>query len=172
MIGGLYTKEANVAEGEGGGTKVMRGLLIALAIVAAIVLLAVFWRQVLDGLEWTWDYLVNRFPSSTGQRTAVIVYLILAVLFGVLFSKAGHFTAYGVAMGLGPLLWFLFWEGFPLLGLDPTWKSSLGVEHMEPGAVILWAVVAAVIITLIFVPLELREKFQRRRHRLGGSGGE
>lgn len=156
-----------MAEGEGGGTKVVRGLLIALLIVAAIVLLAVFWRQVLDGLENTWGYLMDNIPAQTGQKTAVIVYLILAAVLGVLFSKAGHFTAYGIVMGLGPLLWFLFWEGFPLLGLQPTWKESLGVQHLPPADVILWAVVAAVVITLIFVPLELWEKYRSRKRRLG-----
>jgi hypothetical protein len=156
-----------VAEGEGGGTKVVRGLLIALVIVGAIVLLAVFWRQVLDGIESTWGYLMDHVPVEAGQRTAVIIYLVLAAVLGIIFSKAGHFTAYGIAMGLGPLLWFLFWEGFPLLGLDPSWKASLGLQHLEPSQVILWAVVAAVIITLVFVPLELWEKYRRRKHRLG-----
>ena len=157
-----------MAEGEGGGTKIVRGLLIALLIVAAIVLLAVFWRQVLDALESGWGYLMDHIPDQGAQQTAVVVYLILAGLLGILFSKAGHFTAYGIAMGLGPLLWFLFWEGFPLLGLQPTWKESLGVQHLGPSQVILWAVVGAAVITLIFVPLELWEKYRRRKHRLGG----
>jgi hypothetical protein len=71
-------------------------------------------------------------------------------------------------MGLMPLLWALFWEGFPRLGLDPTWTDNLGVGHIGPGIVITWAIVAGVIITLVFVPLELWEKGRRRRHRLGG----
>jgi hypothetical protein len=33
--------------------------------------------------------------------------------------------------------------------------------------VILWAIIADVIITLVFFPLELREAALRRRHRLG-----
>jgi hypothetical protein len=96
----------------------------------------------------------------------VVVYLILSILLGIMFSKAGHFTAYGVVMGLGPLLWFLFWEGFPPLGLSPTWTDSLNINHMPPAVVILFAIVADIIITLVFVPLELREKMLHRRHRL------
>lgn len=151
---------------EGGGTKVFRGLLIAVGVVAAIVLLAVLWRQLRDALIAAWNFVADHFPTETNQRTAVIVYLVLAVLAAVAFSKAGHFTAYGIATGLGSLLWFLFWEGFPPLGLSPKWTNSLNLNHMGPAGVTLWAVVAAVIITLVFVPLELREKYRRRRHQL------
>jgi hypothetical protein len=155
-----------MAEREGGGSKILRGLLIAVVVVAAIILLAVFWRQVLDALQSAGNYVVDRFPSETGQGVAVIAYMVIAILLSILFSKAGHFTAYGIAMGLVPLLWFLFWEGFPPLGLSPTWTDSLDITHLAPGIVILFAVVADVLITLVFVPLELREKFQRRRHQL------
>ena len=155
-----------MAEREGGGSKILRGLVIAVVIVAAIVLLAVFWRQVLDALQSAGQYVSDRFPTEPGQAVAVIVYLILSVLLGILFSKAGHFTAYGVVMGLGPLLWFLFWEGFPPLGLSPSWTDSMDLAHLDPATVILFAVVADIIITLVFVPLELREKFQHRRHQL------
>ena len=153
-----------MAEREGGGSKILRGMFIAVVLVAAIILLAVFWRQVLDTLESAARYIGDRFPVDTGQAVAVIVYLILAVVLGILFSKAGHFTAYGVVMALGPLLWFLFWEGFPPLGLSPTWTDTLDLAHLEASQVILFAIVADIIITLVFVPLELREKFQRRRH--------
>ena len=155
-----------MAEREGGGSKILRGLAMAVVIVAAIILIAVFWRQVLDALQSAGQYIADRFPSETGQAVAVIVYLILAILLGVLFSRAGHFTAFGIAMGLGPLLWFLFWEGFPPLGLSPSWTDSLDLAHLDPATVILFAVVADIIITLVFVPLELREKFQHRRHQL------
>ncbi len=146
----------------GGGSKILRGFLIAVVIVAVIILLAVYWKQVLHGLGAGGKYLGDHFPAETGQKVAVVVYLIFAVLFGFLFSKAGHFTAYGLAMGLGPLLWALFWEGFPPLGLHPSWTSSLGLSHLSASQVILWAIVGAGIITLVFVPLEIREKMKRR----------
>ena len=155
-----------MAEREGGGSKILRGLFIALIIVAAIVLLAVFWRQVLDALGWGWGYVWDRVPGQTGQKVAVVVYLILAGVLGIVFSKAGHFTAYGIAMGLGPLLWFLFWEGFPLLGLSPSWTASMGLDHLGPSQVVLFAGLAALVITLVFVPLELWEKYLTRKHRL------
>jgi hypothetical protein len=158
-----------MAEREGGGSKILRGLLIAVVIVAAIVLLVVFWHQVLDAVQSATAYVWNRVPAEAGQQVAIIVYLILAIILGIAFSKAGHFTAYGVAMGLGPLLWFLFWEGFPLLGLSPTWTDSLGLSHLGPSEVILFACVADVIITLVFVPLELREKYLHRKHKLADS---
>jgi len=155
-----------MAENVGGGTKVLRGLVIAAVIVAALVLLVVFWRQALDGLNSLWNYVADRFPGQTGQRSAVIIYLVLSVVLGIIFSKAGHYTAYGIAMGLGPLLWFLFWEGFPLLGLSPSWTSNMGVDHLGPSKVILWAVVADALVTFVFVPLELWEKFRRRKRSL------
>jgi hypothetical protein len=155
-----------MAERDGGGTKFLRGLMTAALAVAAIVLVAVFWRQVLDGLGAAGDYVRDHVPGSSGQRAAVIVCLALALVLGVLFSKAGHFTAYGMALGLGPLLWVLFWEGFPPLGLHPRWTSRLGLAHLAPTEVALWAVAAAIVITLVFVPLELREKYLRRRHQL------
>jgi hypothetical protein len=154
-----------MAAREGGGTKVARGLVIAAVIVAAIVLLAVLWRPALDGLDATWQYVWDRVPAQAGQRTALVFYLILAMVLGVLFSKAGHFTAYGIVTGLGALLWFLFWEGFPPLGLSPSWATSIGLDHLAPGLVVLWACVATVLITVVFVPLELREKVSRRRRR-------
>jgi len=43
-----------------------------------------------------------------------------------------------------------------------SWTSSLGLNHLGPNQVILWAVVGAAIITLVFVPLEIREKMKRR----------
>jgi hypothetical protein len=144
----------------------MRGLATALAIVVALVLLVVFRNQVADFGQWIGNYVWDRVPGAAGQKAAVVVYLILAAVVGIFFSQAGHFTAYGIAMGLGPLLWFLFWEGFPLLGLKPNWTSSMGLGHLPPGQVIVWALVAAAVITLVFVPLELREKFQRRKHQL------
>jgi hypothetical protein len=155
-----------MADREGGGTKILRGLVTALVIVAALVLLVVFRSQVTDVGKSIGSYVWDHVPGPAGQKTAVVVYLIVAALVGILFSQAGHFTAYGIAMGLGPLLWFLFWEGFPLLGLKPSWTSSMGLGHLPPGQVIVWAVVAAAVITLVFVPLELREKFQRRKHQL------
>jgi hypothetical protein len=156
-----------MADAEGGGSKVVRGLGIAVLVAAAIVLLVVFWRQFLDLLGSIGTYIQDHIPADNSQKAAVLVYLIVAVLLSIVFSKAGHFTAYGIVMGLGPLLWFLFWEGFPPLGLKSSWTSGMGVGHMPPNEVILWAIVADVLITLVFVPLELREKFQRRRHRLG-----
>jgi hypothetical protein len=144
----------------------LRGLLIAVVIIAAIVLVAVFWRPVLDWLGSVGGFVRDHTPKQSGQRAAVIVYLVLAAILGVAFSKAGHFTAYGVILGLGPLLWVLFWEGFPPLGLSPTWTTRLGVGHLGPGEVTLWAIVGAIVITLVFVPLELREKYRRRKHQL------
>ncbi len=155
-----------MADGEGGGTKVLRGLLIAVLVVGVIVLAAVFWRQVGDALAAIWGFVVDHFPAQNEQRVAVAVYLVVAVLLGTAFSQAGHFTAYGIAMGLTPLLWALFWEGFPPLGLSPTWTQRLGVGHLAPGDVIIWAVVAAIVTTLVFAPLELREKYLRRKHQL------
>ena len=155
-----------MAERESGGAKVIRGLLISALIVIAVVLVAVFWRQVISGAQVAFDYVSDRFPTEPGQQTAVIVYLVLAGILGVLFSKAGHFTAYGIAIGLGSLAWFLFWEGFPPIGLSPSWAESAGLGHLPPAQVILWAVVGAGIITVIFVPLELWEKFRRRKRSL------
>jgi hypothetical protein len=108
----------------------------------------------------------DHVPGQAGQKVAVVVFLVVAGVFGYLFSKAGHFTAYGIALGLVPLLWVLFWEGFPPLGLNPSWTSSMGLNHLGPTGVAVWAVVAAVVITIVFVPLELREKWLRRKHEL------
>jgi hypothetical protein len=155
-----------VAEKEA-GVKILRGILIAVLIVAAIVLLAAYWRQAGHAGGGVGHFISSHVPSTTGQRSALAVYLVLAVLLAILFSKAGHFTAYGVAVGLAPLLWVLFWEGFPLLGLHSTWVASMGLAHLSPGLVALWAFLADVLITIVFVPLELREKARRRAHQLG-----
>lgn len=155
-----------MAEPEGGGSKILRGFLIAVVIVAAIIAVALFWRQILDGLEATFGYISDRFPTEPGQQAAVIVYLVLAGLLGVLFSKAGHFTAYGIAIGLGSLLWILFWKGFPAVGLEPSWAESAGLGALATGVVITWAVVAVGLITLLFIPLELREKYLKRKRTL------
>ncbi|WP_144123697.1 hypothetical protein [Catellatospora sichuanensis] len=152
-----------MTQAEAGAFKILKGLGIAIVIVVSLVLIAVYWQPVLDTIVDIWNYLIDRIPSDGGQRTAVLVYMIAAVVMGVLFSQAGHFTAYGIAMGLVPLLWVLFWEGFPPLGLHPVWTSNMGVAHLSPSQVALWAVVAAVLTTLVFVPLEMREKWQRRR---------
>ena len=151
---------------EGGGVRFLRGLVTAALIVAAIILVAVFWRPVFDWLGSVGGFIRDHTPTQSGQRVAVVIYLVVAAILGVAFSKAGHFMAYGIILGLGPLLWVLFWEGFPPLGLNPTWTTSLGVGHLDPAGVALWAAVAAVVITLVFVPLELREKYQRRKHQL------
>jgi hypothetical protein len=126
----------------------------------------VFRSQVWDGLKNGGNYVADSFPQQTGSKLAVAIYMVLAVLLGIIFSQAGHFTAYGIAMGVTPLLWFLFWEGVPPIGLHPSWAHSAGLEHMTVGNVILWAVLADAIVTLVFFPLELREKFQERKHRL------
>ena len=156
-----------MAEAESGGGKILRGLLTAVVIVALLVLVIVLRSQLANSGGALGKFVADHVPPTTGQKIALIVYLIIAVLLSIAFSNAGHFTAYGIAMGLGPLLWFLFWEGFPLAGLHPTWVSSLGLAHLSPLIVITWAIVADVLITLVFVPLELRENVLRRRHRLG-----
>ncbi len=156
-----------MAEREGGGSKILRGLLTAFIIVAVLVLAIVFRSQLASSGGAAGKFVADHIPPTFGQKVSVIIFLIIAALLSIAFSHAGHFTAYGIAMGLAPLLWFLFWEGFPILGLHPTWLGSLGVAHMSPIYVITWAVVADVLITLVFVPLELRENVQRRRHRLG-----
>lgn len=155
-----------MTERESGGTKFVRGLVIALLVVAALVLIIVFRNQVWDGAKDAAKYVGDSFPAENGSKLAVVIYMVLAVLMGIIFSQAGHFTAYGIAMGITPLLWFLFWEGVPPVGLDPSWASQAGLTHMTVGNVILWAVVADVVITLVFFPLELREKYQARKHRL------
>ncbi|MEU8074738.1 hypothetical protein AB0B31_04755 [Catellatospora citrea] len=152
-----------MTQAEAGAFKILKGLGIAIVIVVSLVLIAVYWQPVLSTIVDIWNYLIDRIPSDGGQRTAVLIYMIAAVVMGVLFSQAGHFTAYGIAMGLVPLLWVLFWEGFPPLGLNPVWTDNMGVAHLRPSQVALWAVVAAVLTTLVFVPLEFREKWQRRR---------
>ena len=157
-----------MADAESGGSKVLRGLIIAVLLVAALVLLAVFYRQVGDALSSLGTYVQEHIPGSTNGKATLVVYLILSVLFGVVFSKAGHFVAYGIVVLLMPLLWVVFWEGFPPLGLK-AFSDSMGIhakDRLAPGDVILWAIIAAALITLVFVPLELREKFQKRRHRL------
>jgi len=155
-----------MTERESGGTKFVRGLVIALLAVAALVLLIVFRSQVWEGAQNASTFVADSFPGQTGSKLAVLIYLIVAVLLGILFSQAGHFTAYGIAMGITPLLWFLFWEGVPPVGLEPSWASSAGLDHMSVGNVVLWAVLADIVITLVFFPLELREKYQARKHRL------
>jgi len=155
-----------MTERESGGTKFVRGLVIALLAVAALVLLIVFRSQVWDGAQKASRYVGDSFPAQSGSKLAVVIYLVLAVLLGIIFSQAGHFTAYGIAMGIAPLLWFLFWEGVPPVGLDPSWASGAGLDHMSAGNVVLWAVLADIVITLVFFPLELREKYQTRKHRL------
>jgi len=55
-----------------------------------------------------------------------------------------------------PFYGFSMPEGFPLAGLHPSWVSSLGLAHLSPLIVITWAIIADVLITLVFVPLELR----------------
>src|SRR5262249_438787 len=155
----LAPREARMAEREGGGTKVLRALLIAPGVLIAIVLVAVFWGQFRPVLASGGRFVTPHFPSEAPQRTAVIIYLAVAILAAIAFSKAGHFTAYGIATGLGTLLWILFWEGFPPLGLRPKWTGNMGLNHLNPTEVILWAVVGFLVITLVFVPLELREKF-------------
>jgi hypothetical protein len=155
-----------MADAEGGGRKVFQGLIIAVVIVAALVLLAVFYKQVGDALGSLGTYVQDHIPADTEGKATLVVYLILSIIFGVLFSKAGHFVAYGIVVLLLPLLWVVFWEGFPPLGLK-AFSETMGIEHhLGPTNVILWAVIAAVVITLVFVPLEIREKFQRRRHKL------
>jgi hypothetical protein len=151
-----------VAETERGGTKILRGLVIAAVIVAALVLVAAFRSNVADAVSSTGRFVSDQYPDRLNQRVAILVYLVVAVVLSVVFSRAGHFTAYGIAMGLGPLLWFVFWEGFPLLSLAPSWTSRLGLDHLAPAPVITWAVVADLVITVIFVPLELREKVVAR----------
>lgn len=155
-----------MTERESGGTKFVRGLVIALLAVAALVLLIVFRSQVWDGAQKASQYVADSFPAEAGSKLAVVIYLVLAVLLGIIFSQAGHFTAYGIAMGIAPLLWFLFWEGVPPIGLEPSWASQAGLVHMSVGNVVLWAVLADIVITLVFFPLELREKYQARKHRL------
>jgi undecaprenyl pyrophosphate phosphatase UppP len=155
-----------MSEPEGGGSKILRGFLIAVAIVAAIIAVALFWRQIFDGLEAAYGYISDQFPTESSQQAAVIVYMVIAALFGVLFSKAGHFIAYGLAIGLGSLLWILFWMGFPAVGLEPPWAQSAGLGNLPTGVVLLWAAVAVGIITVVFVPLELWEKFRRRKRSL------
>jgi hypothetical protein len=155
-----------MTQAESGGTKFVRGLVIAVLVVAALVLVIVFRNQVWDSLKNGANFVADSFPQQNGSRVAVLIYMVLAVLLGIIFSQAGHFTAYGIAMGLAPLLWFVFWEGVPPVGLKPSWAQSAGLEHMSPGNVVLWAVLADIIITLVFFPLELREKVQARRHRL------
>lgn len=154
-----------MTEPEGGGSKILRGLLIAVVIVGIIIAVALFYRQIFDGLEATFGYISDRFPTETGQQVAVIVYLVIAALMGVLFSKAGHFIAYGVAIGLGSLLWILFWKGLPAAGLAP-WSQSAGLGALSTANVILWAAVAVGLITVLFIPLELREKYLRRKRTL------
>ncbi|GAA1790070.1 hypothetical protein GCM10009682_10120 [Luedemannella flava] len=151
-----------MARREDGSKLVLRGVLISVVTVAILVLLAAFHTAVFDAVAGAWNFVVDRIPDDGAQRTAVLVYLIVSVLIGIIFSRAGHFTAYGVAMGLIPLLWVLFWEGFPPLGLNPGWTDSLGVGHIGPGIVSTWAFVAVILMTLVFVPLELWEKARRR----------
>src|SRR5262249_15137377 len=119
-------------------------------------------RQVGDALSSLGHYVQDHIPASTNGKATLVVYLILSVLFGVVFSKAGHFVAYGIVVLLLPLLWVVYWEGFPPLGLK-SFGESMGVGPLAPVAVSLGAIRAAAPITLVFVPREIREKFQRRR---------
>ena len=148
---------------EHGVRNILRGVLIAVAAVAAIVLLVAYWGPIRHGAARAWNFVSDNVPTDGHQRSAVVIYLVLAVIAAVIFSRAGHFTAYGVAVGLGSLLWFLFWEGFPPLKLSPTWTNQMGLHHLGRTPVILWAAVAVAVITVVFIPLEMREKVRRRR---------
>ena len=82
-----------MARREAGAVKVLRGLGIALASVVILVLIAVFWRQAVDGVVALWEYFLARIPSQGGQKTAVLIYMIAAALLGILFSQAGQSEA-------------------------------------------------------------------------------
>jgi hypothetical protein len=148
---------------ERGVRNVLRGVLIAVGLVAAIVLAVAYWGRIRHAVAAAWDFVADNVPTDGHQRAAVLIYLVLAVIAAIVFSRAGHFTAYGVAVGLGSLLWFLFWEGFPPLKLSPTWTNQVGLQHLGRTGVILWAAVAVAVITVVFIPLEMREKVRRRR---------
>ncbi len=146
-----------------GARNVLRGVLISVVAVAALVVVVVYWGRIRHAVASAWNFVTDNFPTDGNQRTAILVYLVLAVVAAVVFSRAGHFMAYGIAIGLGSLLWFLFWEGFPPLKLSPSWTNQMNLHHLGRTPVILWAVIAVVVITLVFVPLEMREKVRRRR---------
>jgi hypothetical protein len=143
------------------GGNFWRGLLIAALIVVVGVLLIVFRVQLYDGVRAVGHFVSHRAPTTIHQKSAVGVYLILAAIAGFAFSRAGHLTAYGIATGLGVLLWIVFWEGLPLLGLRSNLASSLGLGHLSPTQVLTWAIIAALVTTAVFWPFELAEKRRR-----------
>ena len=114
--------------GGGGGSKIFRGVLIAVVTVGILVVAAAFWGDVVHGLKAIGNYVADHYPDEASQQASVIALLVFAVLISIIFSKAGHFTAYGVAMGLVVLAAL---TGFGLAKLAP--KATLPVADLLGG---------------------------------------
>ena len=64
-----------MAEREGGGSKILRGLVTAVIIMAVLVLVIVLRQQLLDSGGAVGRFVAEHIPATAGQKVALIVYL-------------------------------------------------------------------------------------------------
>lgn len=143
---------------------VVSGVLLILAIIAAVF----FRSQLWDAAKWIGrafgDWLTEWVPNHTGATTAIVAFAVVAFAINWIAHVRGRFRAWVFAIVVEIGLWLLFWYGL----LIPSFNDLFGlhIEKITPNEAVLSGAIVIALTGLIFWWLEAREEWNkyRRRH--------
>lgn len=143
---------------------VVSGLLLIVAIIAAVYFRAQLW----DFLKWAGrsfgDWLTDWVPNHAGATTAIVAFAVVAFAINWFAHVRGRLRAWIFAIVVEIGLWLLFWYGLFIPSFNELF--GLNIEKITPNEAVLSGAVVIALTGLIFWFLEAREEWNkyRRQH--------
>jgi hypothetical protein len=149
---------------------VVGGVVVVLAIIAAVYFRAQLW----DVLKWIGrtfgDWLTEWVPDHAGATTAIVAFGVVAFAINWIAHVRGRLRAWVFALVVEVGLWLLFWYGLLIPSFNELFGLNLetvdGKLQITPNEVVLSGIIVIALAGLIFWWLEAREEWNkyRRRH--------
>ena len=143
---------------------VVYGVILLVAIVAAIY----FRSQLWDGVKWLLrtfnNWLTTWVPDHAGATAAIAGFAVVAFIVNWIAHVRGRLRAWIFAIVVEVGLWLLFWYGLGIPSLNDLF--GLHITRITPNEVVLSGAIVIALTGLVFWVLETREEWNkyRRKH--------
>jgi hypothetical protein len=159
--------EAFMVDQSSRSRSLLKPVVGGLVLIAAIIAVIYFRSQVWSGLKWTGNelshWLTNWVPNNKGATVAIVGFGVVAFAINWIAHVRGRLRAWIFALVVEAGLWLLFWYSVLIPSLNDL--VGLHIARPTPNAVVLAGAITMAIAGVIFWFLEIREEWNKYRHR-------
>jgi hypothetical protein len=160
-----------MAETRSSGRSLLKPVIYGVVVILAIVAAIYFRSQLWDALKWVGrlfgDWLTGWVPDHKGATTAIVAFGVVAFGINWLAHVRGRLRAWIFAIVVEIGLWLLFWYGL----LIPSFNELFGLNversgdklQLTPNEVVLSGSIVIALAGIIFWVLEVREEWNKYR---------